>query len=327
VKHGLWATQTHNEGILNQAYRTSEDVSLIFSANRSGEFFGYARMSGLIQSSGDSTISSAARTEVSQSSGTSISSTTKDLTPGHSITEEAVHPPSWSGSAVRLLPRDEHRFVDGSPQPLTPDCSPWDGTVEPSGQSSPGQKTVPPVSPPNARHLAPKTAPPELHEPHHKITVPSKRPGPMPTISGIPRAHAGTLAAAMNSIPGTTKQRSESTLDAAAQAHPEEPDVKDNSGLGTPFSIQWIKTNSLSFQRTRHLRNMWNHDREIKVSRDGTELEPGVGKATLEEWDNPSPEPLPTGRRDVGNRQRRQPQWKVSGLGAPTQDGFSRSQG
>lgn len=43
VENGLWATQKHNEAILDQAYRTSSEVILIFSVNKSGEFYGYAR--------------------------------------------------------------------------------------------------------------------------------------------------------------------------------------------------------------------------------------------------------------------------------------------
>ncbi len=43
VERGLWATQKHNEEILDQAFRTSKDVYLIFGVNRSGEFYGYAR--------------------------------------------------------------------------------------------------------------------------------------------------------------------------------------------------------------------------------------------------------------------------------------------
>ena len=43
VEKGVWATQKHNEGILDQAYRTSKDVYLIFGVNKSGEFYGYAR--------------------------------------------------------------------------------------------------------------------------------------------------------------------------------------------------------------------------------------------------------------------------------------------
>ena len=43
VREGLWATQKHNENTLEQAYRTSKDVYLIFGVNKSGEFYGYAR--------------------------------------------------------------------------------------------------------------------------------------------------------------------------------------------------------------------------------------------------------------------------------------------
>jgi len=44
VQKNVWATQHHNEEVLNQAYRTSKDVFLIFSVNKSGEFYGYARL-------------------------------------------------------------------------------------------------------------------------------------------------------------------------------------------------------------------------------------------------------------------------------------------
>jgi hypothetical protein len=43
VEKGLWATQRHNEGILDQAFRTSNEVFLIFGVNKSGEFYGYAK--------------------------------------------------------------------------------------------------------------------------------------------------------------------------------------------------------------------------------------------------------------------------------------------
>jgi YT521-B-like domain len=51
------------------------------------------------------------------------------------------------------------------------------------------------------------------------------------------------------------------------------------------FHIEWIRTDSLPFFRTCHLRNPWNHGREVKVSRDGTELEPKIGQQLLDEWD------------------------------------------
>ena len=54
----------------------------------------------------------------------------------------------------------------------------------------------------------------------------------------------------------------------------EEPQEFAPEGWGQSFNIQWIKVGSLPFGRTRHLRNPWNADREVKVSRDGTEVEP-----------------------------------------------------
>lgn len=36
VERGLWATQSHNEPVLDQAYRTAQNVFLIFGANKSG---------------------------------------------------------------------------------------------------------------------------------------------------------------------------------------------------------------------------------------------------------------------------------------------------
>lgn len=76
---------------------------------------------------------------------------------------------------------------------------------------------------------------------------------------------------------------------------------------GVPFKIQWIRTDKLSFLRTRHLRNPWNHDREVKVSRDGTEIEPSVGAALLAEWDKLDKEaqpPPPPSRRGGGGGSR-----------------------
>ncbi|KLT45073.1 hypothetical protein CC85DRAFT_241360 [Cutaneotrichosporon oleaginosum] len=52
------------------------------------------------------------------------------------------------------------------------------------------------------------------------------------------------------------------------------PDDGGADGLAAPFQLQWVKIAPLSFFRTRHLRNPWNGDREVKVSRDGTEVEP-----------------------------------------------------
>jgi len=57
-------------------------------------------------------------------------------------------------------------------------------------------------------------------------------------------------------------------------------------GVGESFKIQWICTEHLPFYWTWHIRNLWNYDWEVKVSRDGTEVEPSVGQQLLDEWDH-----------------------------------------
>jgi hypothetical protein len=54
---------------------------------------------------------------------------------------------------------------------------------------------------------------------------------------------------------------------------------------GHTFPVEWMRVHRVPFSRTRHLRNPWNNNLVIKVSRDGTELEPSVGKRLSEEWD------------------------------------------
>ncbi len=38
VAEGIWATQRHNEQKLNQAFKSSSNVFLVFSVNMSGHF-------------------------------------------------------------------------------------------------------------------------------------------------------------------------------------------------------------------------------------------------------------------------------------------------
>lgn len=50
---------------------------------------------------------------------------------------------------------------------------------------------------------------------------------------------------------------------------------------GKPFRLEWLSTGRLPFFQTRGLRNPWNANREVKIARDGTELEPSVGKTLI----------------------------------------------
>ena len=69
------------------------------------------------------------------------------------------------------------------------------------------------------------------------------------------------------------------------QHHQQQEEKSGEESWGDCFSVEWMSTRKLPFNRIRHIRNPWNHDREVKVSRDGTELEPTVGRKLLDEWD------------------------------------------
>jgi hypothetical protein len=60
---------------------------------------------------------------------------------------------------------------------------------------------------------------------------------------------------------------------------------------GKPFSVEWLSTSRLPFYRTRGLRNPWNSNREVKIARDGTELETSVGRRLVQMFHR---EPSPT---------------------------------
>lgn len=57
-----------------------------------------------------------------------------------------------------------------------------------------------------------------------------------------------------------------------------DPSPLNPQAFGSSFRIEWLSTERLPFYRTRGLRNPWNSNREVKIARDGTELEPSVGK-------------------------------------------------
>lgn len=57
-----------------------------------------------------------------------------------------------------------------------------------------------------------------------------------------------------------------------------EPNSPIPASAGTPFRVEWLSTQRLPFYRCRNLRNPWNANREVKVARDGTELEPSLGQ-------------------------------------------------
>ncbi|KAF2499805.1 hypothetical protein BU16DRAFT_558103 [Lophium mytilinum] len=182
VRNGIWATQSHNEETLNKAYESADNVYLIFSANKSGEYFGYARMTSSIHEDASQIINTVARAEIS---------------------ETADVPKSIPTPATEHAPKG--RIIDDSAR----------GTIfwEAVTSDNEGEES-------NA-----------------------------PEVESTP---AGT------------------DFLATAQT------------WGKPFKVEWISTSRLPFYRTRGLRNPWNANREVKIARDGTELETSVGKRLVQ---------------------------------------------
>lgn len=189
-----------------------------------------------------------------------------------------------------VLSPEEYQIVEQSPESISP---PQEG--EPDGMTQ--------VS----------SAPAELHNPHHRLSHSTQNMGAgIPrTIKSLPfeldadgpyralRNQSNSQAAhpTMPSYSGEGEDTLESSGDAALQTVDEDvsedidsPKESLAETWGRPFRVDWIRMDHLSFSCTKHLRNPWNHGREVKISRDGTELEPSIGRQLLEEWNKRPPQ-------------------------------------
>jgi hypothetical protein len=73
----------------------------------------------------------------------------------------------------------------------------------------------------------------------------------------------------------------ETASEDSASGAPAQDDDNGTKVWGKPFKLEWLSTARLPFYRTRGLRNPWNSNREVKIARDGTELEPSVGRKLI----------------------------------------------
>ncbi|KAI0662003.1 YT521-B-like domain-containing protein [Cubamyces menziesii] len=321
VEKGLWATQHHNEGILDQAFRTSKEVYLIFSVNKSGEFYGYAKMASPIMR-GEQRVSWASRADSppqrrssTQSQRDSPSTSRRErepvyFSPSEQRYGESPFPMSPEQSMPPLSARQPsdsaERDILSAPAEMTQPHRglSLDKNAPPSGQpGSVGASVLPPVAPAIAGPSARKPpSPPEQIELDWTAPLRAIRD---------PRAAEALRTVAEEDERAQSRQAGEGRgkgkeADRPGEGRGEAADKarEDGPSWGEPFKVEWVRTDRLPFTRTRHLRNPWNHDREVKVSRDGTELEPSVGQALLEEWeklDQPQPQPA-AASVDVGRR-------------------------
>ncbi|CAZ86201.1 unnamed protein product [Tuber melanosporum] len=181
VRNRIWATQSHNESTLNQAFETADNVYLIFSANKSGEYYGYARMTSPILDD----------------------PTGLEWTPSSQPHEDSDLPRAIYTPATSQAPQG--RIIDDSAR----------GTI------------------------------------FWEAISDEEVPGPIVTTNeGEDSREKGSVAVA--------------------------------KAWGKPFRVEWVSTTRVPFYRTRGLRNSWNANREVKIARDGTELEENVGRRLIQ---------------------------------------------
>ena len=94
-------------------------------------------------------------------------------------------------------------------------------------------------------------------------------------------------------VDGEVDHPEESDPTGVAEEADESVNQSGAQAFGKPFKIEWIATNRLPFYRTRGLRNPWNANREVKIARDGTELEASVGRRLLQMFHRPLSDSVP----------------------------------
>ena len=179
VRQNTWTTQLQNQAVLDKALDDSETVYLIFSANKSGEYFGYAQL-----------VRPMSHHSVQLSVETALESTDNGDCHDHYL------PRSIATPATATAPRG--RIVDDSAR--------------------------------------------------------------------------GTLF--WEAAPSDDENDDESILGKGGFG-------SNWDKGGKAFAIEWLSTTRVPFYRTRGLRNPWNENRKIKIARDGTEVEPRVGRRLL----------------------------------------------
>ncbi|EPS31321.1 hypothetical protein PDE_06276 [Penicillium oxalicum 114-2] len=213
---GIWATQTHNEVNLNHAFENTDNVYLIFSANKSGEYFGYARMQSSINDDEELALEMPPRPDphpgMTDELEVTLTAATDNAPKGRIIDDSARGTIFWE------VESSEDEYYAGQDV---------ETGIEGAGAG---------LSPPPASSLPPS--------------------GPAPT---------STTAATATTI----------------TVGPMTGDEEETQTFGKPFRIQWLSTERVPFHRTRGLRNPWNANREVKIARDGTEIETTIGRKLI----------------------------------------------
>jgi hypothetical protein len=234
LKNGLWETQPHNRIILDEAFDSAENVYLVFSVNKSGEYFGYARMASRsfeqdeTSSSGESNNNAKFEPEVEHNAGLIIVPTaaTETAPAGH-IVEDIVR-----GTIF------------------------WEADIE-SQSSLPSSAGIEETL--NLRA--------SIGSGNSDNSVTNDSDGPK-----SPTDSAKGLNSSSSSV---HNMKTSSTSERKLSYGYEE---KSSSTGPRRFQVEWRSFQCVPFRRTKGMRNSWNDNKEVKVARDGTELETSVGR-------------------------------------------------
>ncbi|GAA6039767.1 hypothetical protein JCM8097_004212 [Rhodosporidiobolus ruineniae] len=351
VETGLWATQTHNEPVLQQAFRTSKTVYLIFGANGQGQWFGVAKMAGPISpatssagshpswSSRDGTSSTVSSAGAAGGMGSNSLSAASNI-----ILEDEASQSFPERPPASVLFESERRVGVASPLDISPSSTAAAGpritrsgsygvTAHPESAPAtlaPGASRPPPVGRIDSAartamrieaDLAARETADRLHLPAEVALQAAAAGRKAATLDetllqggrggaategvaeGVRRAMLETEAQKRNNrlegIEDRTEQPARSPTTEPRTFHPGttlRPAVgagTASSTWGTPFAVEWITVKNLPFPKTKHIRNSFNGNREVKISRDGTEVEPTAGEALLSVFweDDPSSRP------------------------------------
>ena len=274
VQKGTWATQPHNEDVLDQAFRNSQNVFLIFSANQSGGWFGVAKMVGPIKA-----LPTTPKTEVPI--------TMRQTARPETIVEEgsdttgagSQHTQDYLSVPASTYSNGGKESTVVSPGQLTP------ATDEDEKQviGDAGGSTSGTDSP---RVVRKDMLTPSRESDSSNLTVSSIGPSDSVSVSSSSRdMQQLAVRALIHNLRLEERESSQKAaeLEAALQSPTDgRRAAPPPNPLGRPFKVEWIVVKHVPFHATRKLRNAWRDNRQVKVSRDGTELEPNVGREMLE---------------------------------------------
>jgi YT521-B-like domain len=131
----------------------------------------------------------------------------------------------------------------------------------------------------DAESPLPRPTPSHTAPVDNSITVPTPATEHAPKGYIIDDSARGTVFWEAESGNNTETQDPEDEA-ATSTAETADSDLEQQS-LGHPFKIEWISTAKFPFHRARGLRNPLNQNREVKIARDGTEIEPSVGRRLI----------------------------------------------